>query len=266
MPVASTRRSYTSTGLIKGTATLDELSTLFLQWNEKESPVLYAKRVLSEGILTKSTSKRVEDLILRVFNPWFLQPTARAARTMKKLVQASAERQVLKEIIFLYKARTEKVLYDYVIERFWNAYDEGFLYLQTVDIEEFLHLAQHEGRVEHSWSSSTQNRLAIGILGAIKEVGFLREEKRYLYTYSPLEIISFTVAYLAYDLHFSGQTDVSLTEHLDWRLFGMNRARVLERLSELDERGGMVVQQAGSVIRVTWLYHSLDEVINAYFG
>ena len=266
MAVPSGKRLYTITGLIKGTATLDELSTLLIHWDDKEPPVLYARRVQAEGILTKATSKRAEDIVLESFRPWFLEPSSRAALTLRALVKSVAERQILKELIFLYKARTEAVLYDYVTERFWNAYNEGALYLQMSEIKDFLQFAQQNGRVEHSWADYTRERLAYGILRALKEVGILHEEKRFLYAFAPIEINPFTVAYLAYDLHLTGLTDSALVEHSDWQLFGMNRGRVLERLSDLGEPGGMVVQQAGSVVRITWLYKSLDEVIHAYFG
>jgi hypothetical protein len=267
MPVSTAKRSYSITGLIKGTASLDELVTLFLHWDEKELPVLYAKRVQHNGILTKATSKRVEDLVLLVFRPWFLStPDNRAAKTMRALAQSNIDRQILQELIFLFKARAEIVLYDYIQERFWPAYDEGALYLQPSEIEEFLQFAQEAGRVEKSWAKYTQYRLAMGILGALKEVGFVREEKPRLYAYNPLEINRFTLAYLAYELHFAGQTDAALVDHPDWRLFGLERARVVERLSELGEQGGLIVQQAGSVVRMTWLYSSMDEVIHAYYG
>ncbi len=260
------KKTYSITGLIKGTASLDELNTLFLNWDNQEAPASFARRVQTDGILTKATAKRASDLVLLVFRPWFLEPTIRAAQTMKFLAQANAERQIMKELIFLFKARAELVLYDYVTERFWATYEEGALYLKTSEIEEFLRFAQQNGNVERSWAAYTQQRLAQGILGALKDVGILREEKRHLYAFSLLEISPFTVAYLAYDLHLRGQTDSALVEHSDWKLFGMNRSRVLERLSELGEQGGMVVQQAGSVVRVTWLYQSIDEVLDAYYG
>jgi len=90
MVASSGKRLYSITGLIKGTATLDELSTLLIHWDEKEPPVLYARRVQTEGILTKATSKRAEDLVLRVFTPWFLEPDHRSAAALKTLAEANA--------------------------------------------------------------------------------------------------------------------------------------------------------------------------------
>ena len=265
MAVSSPNKKYTVTGLIKGTATLDELITLITNWQPAEPPFMYAKRVQSEGILTKETAARATDLVMHAFAAWLLQPDANAAHWLQKLVMRNINRQAFRELIFLYKARSEAVLYDYVIERFWPAYHEGALYLQTGEIVEFLRWGQEIGRIEKPWADYTRERLAHGILGALREVGVLREEKRYLYAYTPLEINSFTLAYLAYELHFAGQTDAALVEHPDWRLFGLERSRVVERLSELGEQGGLIVQQAGSVVRLTWLFASMDEVIDAYF-
>jgi len=266
MAVSSSNKKYTVTGLINGTATLDEWITLIKNWQPTEPAFMYAKRVQSDGILTKKTATRASNLVSEAFAAWLLQPDASAACWLQKLIGRGVDRQVIQQLLFLFKARAEAVLYDYVIERFWPGYHEGALYLQTGEIIEFLRWAQENGRVERRWAEYTRERLAYGILGALKEVGILREEKRTLYTYNPLEINRFTLIYLAYELHFAGQTDAALVDHPDWHLFGLERARVVERLSELGEQGGLIVQQAGSVVRLTWMHASMDEVLDAYFG
>jgi hypothetical protein len=257
---------YTVTGLIKGTATLDEIRTLLLNWKPGEEPREYAKRVQLNGILTKKTARRVNDLVLRVFRPWFLVPDDRAATQLKALVKADIDRRILNELVFIYKARSEAVLYDFVRKRFWPACQDGALYLSTEEILDFLHESQEEGRVDGSWSSKTQERLARGILGALNNIGFLREEKRYLYEYVYYFAHDCTIAYLAYDFHLAGLSDNATVNHSDWMLFGLARSQVLDRLARLDERAGMIVQQAGSVVQITWSYKTMDEVINAYSG
>ncbi|MFQ5616987.1 MAG: BrxA family protein [Anaerolineales bacterium] len=264
--IPHSKRSYTVTGLIKGTATPDEIRALLLNWRSDETPQDYARRVQEEGIITKLTAKRVNDLVLRVFRPWFLTPDNRAATRLKSLVEAGVDRRVLTELVFLYKARRETVLHDFVIEQFWPACNEGALYLRTQDIEDFLREAQEKGRAEKAWSSYTQTRLAYGILGALFEAGYLREERRYSREYVFYRVSDFTLAYLAYDFHLAGLTDSALAEHPDWGLFGLDRAQVLLKLSELDTRAGLVVQQAGSVVRISWKHETMDEVIDAYFG
>jgi hypothetical protein len=257
---------YTVTGLIKGTATLDELRILFNAWNPDETPQDFANRVQLDGILTKQTAKRLNDLVLLVFQPWFLAPDNRAARRLKAFNQLGGDRQVFNELVFVYKARSEAVLYDFVKDAFWMASNEGALYLRTRDIEDFLRQAQESDRVEKPWSKSTQRRLAHGVLGALTNIGFLREEKRYQYDYVSYHPTDFTVAYLAYDFHLAALTDGTLVEHPDWGLFGLGRRQVLERLARLDDRAGLIVQEAGSVIRITWMHKDMEGLIRAYFA
>lgn len=258
------KRPYTVTGLTKGTPSLDEIQMLLLSWRPDESPVDFAERVRREGILTKQTARRVRDMVLELFRPWFLKPDDRAARWLKTFVEADGDRQALNEMVFLYKARSEAVLYDFALERFWPTCYDGALYLRTTDVEDFLQEAQEAGRTTKRLSPQTQTRLARGIFGALTKVGFLNAERRYARAYVLYRATDFTIAYLAYDLHLAGLTDGTLVEHPDWGLFGLTREHTLDRLDALDERAGMIVQRAGSVVSITWLYTTMDEVIHAY--
>ena len=100
------QKHYTVTGLIKGTVSLDELRTLLLHWRPDEKTTDFADRVQREGILTKQTSKRVKDLVLSVFQPWFLLPDTRGAMCLKAFVEADGDHQSFNELVFLYKARS----------------------------------------------------------------------------------------------------------------------------------------------------------------
>jgi hypothetical protein len=266
MLTSQEKKLYKITSLIKGTATLDELRTLFLGWQPDESPADFAKRVRTEGILVKQTAKRADDLVLLVFRPWFLTPDTTPAKRLQNIVQKNTDWQLLNELIMLYKARSEAVLYDFLTIKFWSQFQDGALYLRMSEIEDFLSEAQHSNLVEKGWSKGTQTRLAQALLGAVKEIGFLKEEKRGLYAFVNYRVSNFFVTYLAYDLHLAGLTDLAIVEHQDWGLFGLNRAQVLQRLSDLGEQGGMVMQQAGSVVRITWVHQSMDEVIDANFN
>ena len=68
---------------------------------------------------------------------------------------------------------------------------------------------------------------------------------------------------MARELHEAGVTDSTLSEHPDWALFGLNPAEVLARLDSLGEHKGVIVQQAGSVVRLTWFVNSIKELVNA---
>lgn len=257
-------RHYTVTGLTKGMPSLDEIQALLLAWRPEEAPTDFADRVQRDGILTKQTARRVQDLVLRAFQPWFLKPDDRGAHWLKALVEAGGDRRTLNELVFLYKARSEAVLYDFTLKHFWPACHDGDLYLRTADIEDFLVEAQEEGRTTKRLSRQTQERLAQGIFRALTEVGFLNDDNRYAREYVLYRVTDLTVAYLAYDLHLAHIPDGLLAEASDWGLFGMTREHTLDRLAALDDRAGLIVQRAGSVVSITWLHNSMNEVIDAY--
>ena len=84
-------RRYTVTGLTKGMPSLDEIRALLLAWRPQEAPSDFASRVQREGILTKQTARRVQDLVLQIFQPWFLKPEDRGAQWLKALVEAGGK-------------------------------------------------------------------------------------------------------------------------------------------------------------------------------
>jgi hypothetical protein len=69
-------------------------------------------------------------------------------------------------------------------------------------------------------------------------------------------------AVLARELNESGVTDSSICNHSDWALFGMTPSDVVERLDEIGEQRGLIVQRGGSVVHFTWGVKSIQELIN----
>lgn len=256
---------YSVSGLTKATISLDEVRTLLLNWRPEESAVDFARRVQQEGIITKATATRLRDLVLVLFKRWFLYPDQRPAEQLQRLVQYTNDRQILSELVFLYKARAILIFRDFVLESFWSQYEEGSIYLRIQEVKDYLDHIQESGRTTKPWSKETIERTARGITGSLLAAGLLVEEKRYLYAFTHFRPTDFSLTYLAYDLHMAGVNDALLADHPDFKLFGLNRARTLDRLSALPEKHGLIVQQAGSVVRITWLYKTMEEVIHACF-
>lgn len=256
-------RLYSSANLTKGTLSVDEVQALLRHWRPGETPSDFAERVRQTGIVTKRTTQRANDVV-SLFRSWFLLPDDRAARRLKLFSENGGDRRTLSELIFLHKARREYVLADFTRRRFWLACHEGALYLRTSEVEEFLQDAQESQMTGQLWKPETQERLAQGITRALLDVGFLQRGPRNTREYVLYRVTDFSIAYLAYDLHLGAQTDAGLAMHPDWELFGLSREQVLDRLDALDERAGLLVQRAGSVIRITWGHHDMEGVIHAF--
>jgi hypothetical protein len=68
---------------------------------------------------------------------------------------------------------------------------------------------------------------------------------------------------LADDLHFAGHGDNRVINHLDWQLFGLEPADVLNELKRLSRRGLFIVQSAGDVTRIGWQHETMEELADA---
>jgi hypothetical protein len=71
------------------------------------------------------------------------------------------------------------------------------------------------------------------------------------------------ILYLVHELHFRGMPDAVVVEHSDWRLYGLDRAHLLDRLDILGPGAGLLIQRAGSVVRITWSHSSMESLIHA---
>ena len=251
---------YTS-ALCKGAALVDETQALVQHWTPGEQIDHFVERVLSDNLLGRATARRTKDIARRVFARRFLAPTDAPARHLKELLDNGLPRKVFAEVLFLYTARSDRLLYDFTRGVFWPACYRGRSVLKRDDVLAFMDEGIERGHIEQPWSATVQVKIAQNVLSTLGDVGFLREERR-----GHRQIVSYYLsdegaAYLGYELHRS-LTDSAICEHPDWGLFGLDRGRVLGRLESLGENKGIIVQRAGSVVRITWKYDSVEELIH----
>ena len=268
MPVTgdkTTNRKYT-TAISKGAAMVDEMRRLLEQWRPDESLDAFVERVQEEGLLGNATAYRTRDIVRRVFAPRFLRPTDKPARVLKHILASGLPGRTFTEMLFVYAARNDPLIYDFTVREYWPAVRRGRPVLGTDVMLAFLSEAVVDGRLDSQWSEKVSVRIARCVLGMLRDVGFLREVRR-----GRREIVDYHMsdegtAILARELHESGVTDSALCSHPDWGLFGLSAAEVLERLDGLGEHRGVLVQRAGSVVHFTWFVESIEEMINVLAG
>ena len=201
-------------------------------------------------------------MVRRVFAPRYLKPTDKPARTLQKILSSGLPGRVFTELLFLYTARQDPLVYDFTIREYWPAAKRGRNVMGTDPMLSFLSEAHYDGRLDNQWSESVSVRIARCVLGLLRDVGYLREVTR-----GRREIVNYHMSdegagLLAKELQENGVTGSSLCAHPDWGLFGMTESEVLERLDSLGEHRGVIVQRAGSVIHFTWTVNSIEELID----
>jgi hypothetical protein len=101
------------------------------------------------------------------------------------------------------------------------------------------------------------------LLSYCADFGLVEQTRKQQREIHPIRIRPTTTVYLAYDLHFQGVGDNALLTHRDWALFGLERADVLEELRRMALQKWIILQTAAGIMRIDWLYDSMEEVIDA---
>ncbi len=258
----SEARQYTNT-ISKGSALLEETRTLLRAWKAGESRNEFCERVLREDLLGRMTAYRARDIVRRVFARRYLRPDDKPARLLKTLLEGRQSGQLFSDLCFLYTSRNDDLIRDTVTHLYWPALSEGRLSLSPSHVVEFLRQAERGGLIPQAWSEQVKVKAARGLLKALADFGLLVEVSR-----GRRELVHFrptdrTIVFLAYDLHFGGSTDAGVVDHEDWSLFGLNHRHVAAALDRLSGEGWWLAQIAGSVVRITWKYASMEDVADA---
>jgi hypothetical protein len=256
---------YRVAGLTKGPA-LEEVRALLEIWTPGQNARDLLADVQANGSLGKATAESTRGILANIFKPRFLVPDDRPARHLKYFLHCEGDPRAFREIVLLHHARSERVFYDFIVERFWPAAAQGELFIRVADVLLFLDELVQQHKITRPLSSSTRLRAAHGLLQSLVDYGLLlkgRAERR--------EIVSFrasdtAVAYLAHDLHFAGLPDAEVIADPDWKLFGLDQSHRLDRLDALSPAAGILLQRAGSVVRISWTHPSMEALLHAVVG
>jgi hypothetical protein len=263
LTISALDAAHYTIAISKGSALLEETKALLRAWRPGESTREFRDRVLREDVLGRMTARRAADIVSRVFARRFLRPNDRPAFLLKRLLAKKQSGQLFTDLCLLYAARNDDLIRDVIAHVYWPALSEGRLTISPPYLVEFLRQAERDGRMPEPWSEQVKLRVARGLLKAVADFGLLRETargRRELVHFRPTDR---TIVYLAHDLHFAGHTDAGVTHCKDWALFGMGAGDVLSALDRLSGEGWWLAQVAGSLVRITWKYAEMEEVVDA---
>jgi Putative inner membrane protein (DUF1819) len=241
---------------------VEETRTLLDLWDEGMDSTALNTAALSSGRFPGISARRLHNLVTECFAPRYLVNDATPARLLKSVDRLLPSRES-EQLMFLFTCRATPILADFVREVYWPAYAAGRNTLDNDEARVFVNRANQDGKTTTPWSDSTIRRAAGYLTGCCADFGLLERGTRRVRQILPYRLEPRVATILAYDLHFAGLGDNSLIAHADWALFGLDAADVLAELKRMALNGLVIVQTAGSVIRVGWHYKTIGEVIDA---
>lgn len=256
-----TQQAYCA-DLSKGKGMIQETLALLQAWEPELSIVEFKEQVLREGLISRPTALRVNDIVSRIFGVRLLMDHARPARQLKRLMDLSAGERALSQLFFLQACRGHLILRDFVAELYWGLVAAGRNDLTREDSNAFVFRAIDLGRINPPWSESTIVRMARYMCSTLADFGLLTRDRSGSRDILPFEPKPLTLLYLAHDLHFSGLSDKALLEHRDWLLYGLEPRDVRIELERLGS-GHLMLQHAHDLVMIHWKHPNMETALDA---
>lgn len=254
------QQRYYTTQLQAGLGLLEETRQLLQVYQPGMSASQLYEAALASGRFPLVTARRLRNIVAECFAPRYMRDPYVAAR-LKSLVDRFTAAE-LNQLLFIYTARANLVLADFVREVYWARYSAGRNDLQLEDARTFVANSVREGKTQKPWSEITIKRISSYLMGCCADYGLLTTTGRNQRSIAAYRILPKVAAYLAYDLKFSGLGDNQIVSSSDWDLFGLERADVRDQLKRLSLQGLLIFQAASDVVHIGWTYKSMEELID----
>ena len=254
------QQRYYTTQLQAGLGLLEETRQLLQVYQPGMSASQLYEAALASGRFPLITARRLRNIVAECFAPRYMRDPYVAGH-LKLLINRFTTAE-LNQLLFLYTARANLVLADFVREVYWARYSAGRNDLQLEDARTFVTNSVREGKTQKPWSETTIKRISSYLMGCCADYGLLTTTGRNQRTISAYRILPKVAAYLAYDLKFSGLGDNQIVSSSDWDLFGLERADVRDQLKRLSLQGLLIFQAASDIVHIGWTYKSMEELID----
>jgi hypothetical protein len=244
-----------SSKIIKAGALISDTKTLLANWQPSETVAENTARLRRENVFGKSSRSRVEDIVAIFRQRYMDEPSVTSA--LARLAQSRLPSAVLDRLLYFHAARSDRLLYDTVVEILQPMHDKGIVTVELAEVHKHLSKWVEQDKTSGHWSSATVTRIAQGLLATLRDFGLLEGaiKKRITPPFLPDQ----ACAYIAFFLNQHQPSGAKLIEQRDWQLFFL-KPEVVERLFfEAHQRDLLEYHVAGTVTRLTFPARTLEE-------
>ena len=255
------KQPFYTTQLQAGLGLIEETQALLNQWQPTMGAQELFNAALESGEFPNVTARRLRNIVAECFAPRYIHPQHQPAKWLQMLSHRVSPR-ALNQLFFIYTARANLILRDFVTQVYWERYASGYEEISNEDSKEFVHRATFDGRTAKLWSETTIKRLSSYLLGACVDYQLLHPLTRSARQITPIRIDSCAIVVLAYDLHLQGIADNNLFAHPDWQLFGLQPEDVRDELKRLSVHKFWIIQTAADAVAISWTHKTMEEVVD----
>ncbi len=251
-----TRNTKYTYALGKGCGLIEETLTLLSVCDEHTTRDSLVQCVHEQNLLSKCSDMRSMDIVKRVFYPRFMKQNPKLVLWLHAIRQKGLLLSQFKQILMLYCARENAVIYDFIVNELNGLRANHAQKLERGQIIKFIKGIVAEEKAK--WSEYVQKKQTGYINTVLVDFGMVASNGDIL----PYEISNFVLLYLMHELHFSGLSDMAIWNHEDWQLFGLDKYSLLQRIMDMNIKGGYIAQCSGELLTISWNYQTMEDFIN----
>lgn len=253
MTAGTRSRVVSSFTLVKGSL-IEETYRAFAAWDIDATKAANLDRLRRDNTIGAGSETWLRD-VGKVLNRRF--DTDGRDRPLVLLAKGACELEVWKPILLWHSTRDEFLLRDFFLNWLFPAFQSGTLHVAADELHPYLKSIGKRGEVEHDWSQTTLERVAVGLLRIATDFGLLTGRSTRSFASYHLPEASFL--YLLHAMREQTPNARRLIELPDWRMFLMTPADVERELLHLHQYKRLGFESAGSIVELRLPCRTADE-------
>ena len=254
-------KDYRANIKVVGTV-LPDTKLILKKYLELKDIELLRKEVLHNNLILKTSKRRAETIFYEVRKRYLFDQLDGYEETpfiyFLKNIDSDSIAHLL---LYYYLCKEERIIYEYITDRVYKKYKDGYLGISSADTIDFiLDLAKSDENVS-KWSERTVNDVRSGIIGVLKEFGFINSRKRPVFNKIFLPSIIFY--YVLYSNRENINTIQDVYECNDLRLF-LLLEKDIHILLEEAYRNGVLDFGKDEPKTLIYNYKDMKEIIEGY--
>lgn len=171
-------KDYRSSIKVVGTV-LPDTKLIIKKYLELKDIELLRKEVLDNNLVLKTSKRRAETIFYELRKRYLYDQLDGYKETsfiyfLKNIDSDS----IINLLLYYYLCKEERIIYEYIVNLVYERFKDGYLGISSADTKEFiLNLADKDENVSR-WSERTINDVRSGMMGVLKEFGFIDSRKR----------------------------------------------------------------------------------------
>ncbi|MCS5488900.1 DUF1819 family protein [Algoriphagus limi] len=251
--MTSARFKYNS-NLAKGSGLVNETLTLIEFYENGESKSEFITRCISHNVLNKSTEHRTKDIINLVFFDRYWRDNENVVQYLKLLREAGLSLDALKSLMFIYTARANQVLFDFVLELRKEKHSKK---VTRETSKAFLLRAISDG-LAPGWSDSMITRVSSYLVSCLNDFDLLDNEGFLKWNLPDSRVCNFFL----HELHFKGYSDEKMAHDELWILLGLDFYQLIKEIERISFKGLIIFQYSGEILKIGWTFKTMQEYID----